>query len=286
MPVGVLDNRPNNSDNICMQNDQETQAVLKALVAAQEQGEPVVLATIVRERGSVPRHAGSKMLVYRDGSIIGTIGGGEMEARVIEEAAAALVEGQPRILPYRLVDPSKGDPGVCGGEVELFIEPYRPAAAVFVVGCGHVGRAVAYLANWLGFQVVVTDDRAELVTPELVPGADLYLSGSIEEALEQFKVTARTYTIVVTRNVLVDRQLLPHLAKTPTPYIGVIGSKRRWNETKRLLKEDGMTEEQLARFHSPIGLELNAETPEEIAVSILAEVIMLQRGGTGERMAG
>jgi xanthine dehydrogenase accessory factor len=225
------------------------------------------------------------MLVYEDGRITGTIGGGEMESRVIEAAASALADGQPLILPYRLVDPSQGDPGVCGGEVEIFMEPYLPPATVFVIGCGHVGRAVAYLAGWLGFQVVVTDDRTELVTPEIVPGADRYLPGTIEEVLGQFKVTNNTFTIVVTRNVMVDRKLLPHIVATHTPYIGIIGSKRRWHETKRLLVEDGMTAEQLARFHSPIGLELNAETPEEIAVSIMAEVIMLQRGGTGERMA-
>lgn len=268
-----------------MLKGQETESVLAALMAAQERGEAVVLATIIRERGSVPRHAGSKMLVYKDGRTLGTIGGGEMEARVIAEITDVLAEGLPRILPYRLVDPSQGDPGVCGGEVEIFLEPFQSPATVFVVGCGHVGRAVASLAGWLGFQVVVTDDRAELVTPELVPGADQYLSGPIEEVLEAFEVTPNTFTIVVTRNVLVDRQALPHIAATPSPYIGIIGSKRRWVETRRLLKEDGMDEADLARFHSPIGLELNAETPEEIAVSIMAEIIMLRRGGTGERMA-
>jgi xanthine dehydrogenase accessory factor len=268
-----------------MDNVQETQSVLEALVEAQARGEAVVLATIVRERGSVPRHAGSKMLVYSDGRIIGTVGGGEMESRVIEETTGVLQDGRPRILPYRLVDPKEGDPGVCGGEVEIFLEPYRSPATVLVIGCGHVGRSVASLAGWLGFQVAVTDDREELVTPEMVPGADHYLPGNIESVLEQFKVTANTFTIVVTRNVLVDRQQLPYLVATKTPYIGIIGSKRRWVETKKLLKADGMTEEQLARFHSPIGLELNAETPEEIAVSIMAEIIMLRRGGTGERMA-
>jgi xanthine dehydrogenase accessory factor len=268
-----------------MLKDQETESVLAALMAAQERGEAVVLATIIRERGSVPRHAGSKMLVYRDGRTLGSIGGGEMEARVIEEMTAVLADGKPRILPYRLVDPGQGDPGVCGGEVEIFLEPFRSPATVFVVGCGHVGRAVASLAGWLGFQVVVTDDRPEMVTPELVPGADHYLSGPIEDVLETFEVTANTFTIVVTRNVLVDRQTLPYIAATPSPYIGIIGSKRRWVETRRLLKEDGMDEAALARFHSPIGLELNAETPEEIAVSIMAEIIMIQRGGTGERMA-
>jgi xanthine dehydrogenase accessory factor len=256
------------------------------LVAAQEQGEPVVLATIIRERGSVPRHAGSKMLIYSDGRILGTIGGGEMESRVIEAAAAVLSEGQPRIHPYKLVDPSEGDPGVCGGEVEIFLEPYRSPKTIYVIGCGHVGRAVAFLAGWLGFRVVVTDDRVELATPELVPGADVYLPGSIEEALAAVKVTTTTYIVVVTRNVLVDRQVLPQLLATPAPYIGIIGSRRRWQETKKLLGEDGMSAGELARFHSPIGLELNAETPEEIAVSIMAEVIMLHRRGTGERMAG
>ncbi|MFZ0548623.1 MAG: XdhC family protein [Candidatus Promineifilaceae bacterium] len=268
-----------------MNVDEKTQSVLKALVAAQEQGEPAVLATIVRENGSVPRHAGSKMLVYSDGRFIGSVGGGEMESLMIEEALAALADGQPRMVPYQLAEPSQSGPDVYGGEVEIFLEPYQSPATVFVVGCGHVGRAVAYLAGWLGFHVVVTDDRPDLVTPEVVPGASLYLAGSIESALDQFKVTAQTYTIIVTRNAEVDRHLLPHLLATPTPYIGIIGSKRRWHETKRLLTEDGITADQLARFHSPVGLELNAETPKEIAVSILAEVIMLQRGGTGERMA-
>jgi xanthine dehydrogenase accessory factor len=193
-----------------MDNVQETQSVLEALVEAQARGEAVVLATIVRERGSVPRHAGSKMLVYSDGRIIGTVGGGEMESRVIEETTGVLQDGRPRILPYRLVDPKEGDPGVCGGEVEIFLEPYRSPATVLVIGCGHVGRSVASLAGWLGFQVAVTYDREELVTPEMVPGADHYLPGNKESLLEQFKVTSNTFTIVVTRNVLVYRQQLPY----------------------------------------------------------------------------
>jgi xanthine dehydrogenase accessory factor len=116
--------------------------VLQELLTAQEAGEAVVLATVVKARGSVPRHAGTKMLVYEDGRICGTIGGGELEARVIEEAKAALADGQTRIIPYALIDPQKGDPGVCGGEMEIYLEPYMPPATVFVIGCGHVGRAV------------------------------------------------------------------------------------------------------------------------------------------------
>jgi xanthine dehydrogenase accessory factor len=262
------------------------QQLLSELLAAQEAGEPVVLATVVRARGSVPRQSGAKMLVYSDGRISGTIGGGEMESRVIEEAQAALNDGQTRIVPYSLVDPQRGDPGLCGGEVEIYVEPYAPPATVLIIGCGHVGQAVASLAHWLGYRVVVSDDRAELAAPDHIPQADLYLPGEIEEVLGQIPIHGNTHIALLTRNVMLDREILPKLAGTKAPYIGVIGSRRRWQETKELLLVDGMGEADLQRFHSPIGLELNAETPEEIAISIMAEIIMLRRGGTGERMGG
>lgn len=259
------------------------QRVLAELMAAQAASEPVVLATITKARGSVPRHAGAKMLIYEDGRISGSIGGGEMEARVVQEAAIALSENQPRTLPYTFVDPKQGDPGVCGGELEVFLEPYLPPTTLFVIGCGHVGQAVADLGHWLGYRVVVTDDRTELVTPEVVPRADVYLPGEFAAALAQQPITRSTYVVIVTRNVEVDRQILPLLVHTPASYIGVLGSRRRWAETKRLLLADGLVETDLHGIHAPIGLELNAETPAEIAVSILAEVIMQRRQGSGER---
>lgn len=255
------------------------------LLSAQEDGEAVVLATVVRAQGSVPRNAGAKMLVYEDGRISGTVGGGEMESLVMDEARTALDEDRPRILNYSLVDPERGDPGVCGGEVEIYLEPYLPPATVFVVGAGHVGRAVADLAHWLGYRVVVNDDREEMATPENVPHGDVFIPGSIEDALQKQKITRNTFVVLLTRNVMVDREILPKLVGTAAPYVGIIGSRRRWRTTIKLLQEAGLDEEQLARFHSPVGLELNAETPEEIAVSIMAEIIMLRRGGTGERMS-
>jgi len=264
--------------------DQDSQ-LFRELLDAQEAGKAVALATVVKARGSVPRHAGSKMLIFADGRSSGTIGGGEMESRVIAEANEAMNDGRPRMVPYSLVDPGKGDPGVCGGEVEVYIEPYQPPATVLVIGCGHVGKAVADLASWLGYRVAVSDDRQELVTPEEIPSANLYLPGSIDDALANFQPTINTFIVVVTRNVLIDRQILPRLIETQAPYVGVIGSRRRWQETKRLLKDDGLSEEQLARFHSPIGLELHAETPKEIALSIMAEIVMFSHSGTGERMA-
>ncbi|MCO5186003.1 MAG: XdhC family protein [Anaerolineae bacterium] len=262
----------------------DTLSLLKELAQAQESGKHVALATVVKARGSTPRNAGAKMLVYADGRTSGTIGGGEMESRVVAEALAALADGKPRLVPYTLVDPAQGDPGVCGGEMEIYVEPYLPPETVFVIGCGHVGQAVAELAHWLGYRVVVTDDREELVSAETIT-ADLHLPGTIEDALAQFTVTSNTHIVVVTRNVLIDRRILPHLVKTPAQFIGVMGSRRRWTHTRSLLLEDGLTETELERFHSPLGLELNAETPKEIAVSIMAEIIMLRRAGTGKRMS-
>ncbi|MDJ0752738.1 MAG: XdhC family protein [Ardenticatenaceae bacterium] len=263
----------------------ESYAIMQELMAAQGAGEPLVLATIVKARGSVPRHIGTKMLIYGDGRSSGTIGGGEMEARVRKEAETAMQNGQATSLTYSLVDPERGDPGVCGGEVEIFIEPYLAMATVFIVGCGHVGKAVADLAHWLGYRVVVTDDREELATPTHIPHADIHLPGTIDNALAQYAVTSSTFVVVVTRNVLVDRKILPHLITTPAPYIGVMGSRRRWETTLTMLREDGLSDEDISRLHCPLGLELNAESPEEIAVSIMAEVIMLRRHGHGGRMA-
>ncbi|MBK8988157.1 MAG: XdhC family protein [Chloroflexi bacterium] len=258
-----------------------THLFLHELLAAQEIGESVVLATVIKARGSVPRHAGSKMLVYANGRTSSTIGGGELEARVVAAALEMLAAPQtpPRIIPYALVDPARGDPGVCGGELEVYLESYHPPATVLVIGCGHVGQAVAGLAHWLGYRVVVTDDRAELAAPAHIPQADIYLPGPFDEILPQLAITANTYVVVVTRNVGLDQHILPLLAPTRAPYIGVMGSRRRWAETQRLLLASGLPETDLTRFHSPIGLELHAEEPAEIAVSIMAEIIQFRRGG-------
>lgn len=251
--------------------------IVTELLAAQQAGEPVVLATIIKARGSVPRHSGSKMLVYDDGRISGSVGGGEMESRVVQEALLALKDGRTRILPYSLVAPERGDPGVCGGEVEVYLEPYSPQATLLVVGCGHVGQAVAELGHFLGYRVVVTDDREGLANQTVIPNADVYLPGSFADALAQSPITPGTHIVLVTRNVLVDRDIVPLIIHSPAAYIGMLGSSRRWAETKRLLLEDGLSAEDLARIHAPIGLEIEAETPQEIAVSIMAEIIKLRR---------
>ena len=259
-------------------------SIYQALAELESKNESAALCTVVRSQGSTPRHSTSKMLVYKDGDFIGTVGGGELENRVFQEAKAALIDAQPRLLEYNMADPARGDPGVCGGTVEVFVEPILPAPTLVVVGGGHVGKAVARLAKWLDFRVAVTDDRPEFLTPEANPDADIFYECKMEELPEKLKINNQTYLVLTTRGVVVDAPGLPPLLESDAAYIGVIGSKRRWKITTDKLKEMGVSEEKIARVHSPIGLELQAETPEEIAVSIMAEILMLRSGGTGKPM--
>ncbi len=259
-----------------------TSQVITALAQAVETDQPVALCLIVATRGSTPRRVGSKMLVYPDGRIVGTVGGGETEHRVVQEALAALQDGRPRLLTYRLVDPQRGDPGVCGGEMHIYVEPLQPPPTLVIVGAGHVGRALAHLAKWLGFRVLVTDDRAELCTPEAFPEADACLAVAARDLPQHIPLTPQTYIALVTRGSPVDVEALPPLLDSPVAYIGVIGSRRRWLTTVQALRERGVSDEAIRRVHAPIGLDIAAETPEEIAVSIMAEIIAVRRGGRRE----
>lgn len=259
--------------------------IYQALAELERENRAGALCTVIRSRGSTPRRSGSKMLVYADGSIIGTVGGGEMENRVRAEALKAIRDGQPRLLEYNMIDPQRGDPGVCGGQLEVYVEPVQPKPTIVVIGSGHVGKAVAHLAHWLGFQVVVNDDRPEFCNPEAVPDADVYIPSPMAELPQHLEITPWTYLVLTTRGSNVDVEGLPSLLDTPAAYIGVIGSQRRWAIARKQMIEKGTSPEKLARVRSPIGLELNAETPEEIAVSIMAEIIMLRQGGDGSVMS-
>ena len=261
-------------------------SVYKAISELEENNESAALCTVTKSEGSTPRHVGSKMLVYADGNIIGTVGGGELENRVIKSALESLISGETQTLSYTMADPSRGDPGVCGGTVEVFVEPILPPAMVVVIGGGHVGKAVVHLAKWLGFRVAVSDDRDEFCNPESVPGADEYYPIEMAKLAENLKVTKQSYLVVTSRGSAIDAQGLPSLLESDAAYIGVIGSKRRWLTTVKALKDHGVNEELIAKVRSPMGLELNAETPEEIAISIMAEILMLRNKGTAKPMRG
>jgi len=262
----------------------EELTVFEAVLTAQRDGRLAALATVIETQGSVPRQPGSKMLVWPDGKIVGTVGGGQMESLIIQEALAAVQDGQCRVLAYDLTDLGAGDPGLCGGTMRIFVEPLLPPPTVLVIGCGHVGKAVAELAKWLGFRVVVADDRPGYATPDQIPGMDGYLEVPPAAVVEKMAITSQTFIAAMTRGLPIDQELLPSLLKTEAPYIGLIGSRRRWALTAKALMEQGVPKHVLDRVHAPIGLELGAETPKEIAISVLAEIIMVQRGGTGEPM--
>jgi xanthine dehydrogenase accessory factor len=259
-------------------------SLYQSLVELESSNKTAALCIVVKTTGSTPRHSTSKMLVYPDGHILGTVGGGELENRVRKEALASLQDGLPRLLSYNMTDPSRGDAGVCGGQVEVFVEPILPSPMVVVLGGGHVGKAVAHLAKWLGFRVAVSDDRPEFCTPESNPDADEFFPFPMAELPLHLNITRQTALILTTRGNNVDIAGLPALLESPAGYIGVIGSRRRWSETVKSLNENGITDEQLKRVHSPIGLGIGAETPEEIAVSIMAEILMLRGGGSGKQM--
>jgi xanthine dehydrogenase accessory factor len=259
-------------------------SIFKAVNDLIENGEAGALCSIITTTGSTPRHEGSKMLVYEDGRFIGTVGGGEVESRIFEEARKAIQEGNPRLLKYSMVDPKQGDPGVCGGTLEIFVEPILPPPLLVVIGGGHVGKAVAHLAKWLGFRVAVSDDRTEFCTREANPDADDFYPVPMAELPQHLKINSRTYIVLTTRGAIVDVPGLPALLDAPYAYLGIIGSQRRWTVTRKAMIEAGMDAAKFDRVHSPIGLELRAESPEEIAVSIMAEIIMLRNGGTGKPM--
>jgi len=260
------------------------QSIYQALSELEKNNESAALCTVVKSEGSTPRHVGSKMLVYPDGKFIGTVGGGDLEHRVLDEAWIAIAEGKGRLLKYSMVDPSRGDVGVCGGQVEVFVEPILPPPLLVVVGAGHVGKAVVHLAKWLGYRVAASDDRAEFCTPDSTPGADAYYPVAMGKLTEHLKLNKQTYIVITSRGSAVDVAGLPNLLESDAAYIGVIGSRRRWLTTVKALKEKGVSEVKIVQVHSPMGLELNAETPEEIAVSIMAEILMIKDQGTGKQM--
>lgn len=247
--------------------------IYQAIVELESKNETGAVCTVIRSKGSVPRHARSKMLVYPDGHITGTVGGGEVESRVIKEALKAIADKTPRLLAYNMADPERGDPGVCGGQVEIYVEPIIPKPILVVVGAGHVGKAVAHLAKWLGFIVAICDDRPEFCNPQAVPEADEFYPVPLEQLSSRFRITPWTYIVLTTRGMDVDVHGLPSILESSAEYIGVIGSKRRWATTAKKLQEAGVPTEKLEQVHSPIGIEIHAETPEEIAVSIMAEII-------------
>ena len=254
----------------------ELERVYTATLQAIRHGESAALATIIEAKGSTPRDS-AKMLIYADGRMVGTVGGGEVEARVIQEAKAAIADGQSRELDYRLKDEDRGDPGICGGDMRIFVEVLASRPTLLIIGGGHVGQAVAEIGALLGYRVAVIDERPEMIAVERFPQAEVRLTGDPVQQIVDFPLTEHTYIVVVTPHHTLDEKVLTVLADRPIAYVGLIGSRRRTAYTFERAREARVPEELLERVHTPIGLDIGAETPREIAVSIIAEIIAVQR---------
>lgn len=243
------------------------------LYEATKLGQPVCLCVVIETNGAVPRHAGSKMLVYPNALTFGSVGGGQVENETVDAALRALKTGQPEILRYTLDPKQQNAVGACGGDVTVYIEPQSVRPVLLVLGAGHVGRSVAKFAQLLDFRIIVSDDRAELCTSEQIPGEVEFLPIPMEEIPSHLDINEQVYIVGVTRGSDVDILGLPTILEYTPAYIGMIGSLKRWGTTKKALLERGVPRERIELIKSPIGIDIEAETPDEIAISILAEVI-------------
>jgi xanthine dehydrogenase accessory factor len=242
--------------------------------------ETFAVATIVNYKGSVPRRL-AKMLITKDLKTYGSIGGGCVEGQIAEEAAILLKEGATGVVvkSYDLVEEEFGGIGMnCGGRIDVSIEIVEPTPQIIIAGSGHLSSALAKLSHQLGFDVVVIDPLAK---KENFPGTKMVLSDFVENNLPNLQLPTNSCIVIVTRHKD-DLPALRTSLKTKAEYIGMIGSRRRVLQAFRLLKQEGYSDAQLARVNAPIGLDIGAETPEEIAVSIMAEIIQHRRIGRNE----
>jgi xanthine dehydrogenase accessory factor len=260
--------------------------VFAAVAEALERGEAAALVTIVSTRGSTPQRIGAKMLVFSDGRIVGTIGGGCYENDAFWKAREAITHRKPLLLHYELSDDFAQETGlICGGQMDVYIEPIEPSPELYVIGAGHVGFHLARLAHEVGFRVRVVDDREKFANAERFPTATEIVVDDVPAWIERTTIPAHAYTVIVTRGHTNDLEALRALAPRELRYLGLIGSRAKVARIFEALRSDQMPEEHLARVHAPIGLDIGAVTPQEIAVSILAELIAVKHGKFASRDA-
>ena len=255
--------------------------VFTRLTRLLSEGKGAVLCTLIEKKGSGPRDIGAKMLVDPDGGTVGTIGGGEMEQRLVREALETLREGKPRTLTFALGVEPKGDAiavnSKCGGEVKIFMDVVKPDPRLIIIGSGHIAKPLAMFAHMAGFEVAVVDD-AETATRERFLTAELH-TGPFEEELDRVEVRPPDFVAIVHGETGYELAALRSMLSRRPAYIGLLGSRNKAAEHKRQLLAEGFRREEVEAIHSPIGLDIGAETPEEIAVSIIAEIIRARRRG-------
>ena len=259
------------------------QEVFAALAEALSNGEEVALVTITGSTGSTPQRVGAKMLVYADGRTVGTIGGGCYENEAFWKAREAIKTRKPETVRYELNDDFAQETGlVCGGQMEVFIEPVEASPEVYIFGAGHVGYFVARMAHDAGFRVHVVDDREKFANTERFgEGIDVVVD-HIPTWLQNHTMPPTAYAVIVTRGHTHDLDALRAVLGNPMRYVGLIGSKAKVRRIFDVLREEGMSPDALRPVHAPIGLDIGAITPQEIAVSIVAELIAVKHGKIAE----
>jgi xanthine dehydrogenase accessory factor len=254
--------------------------VFAALGEALQAGEEVALVTIVSANGSTPQRVGAKMLVFADGRVVGTIGGGCYENEALWKAREALKTRKACTVRYELADDFAAESGlICGGQMEVFIEPIEPSPTVYVFGAGHVGQFVARVAHEAGFRVNVIDDREKFANRDRFPDAAEIVVDDIPAWLVRTTLPASSYAVIVTRGHRHDLDAMRALAAQNLRYLGLIGSRAKVKRIYDALVDEGSVPmERLEHVHAPIGLDIGAVTPQEIAVAIVAELIAVRRG--------
>ena len=252
--------------------------IYEEIVALRRQGRKGAVATIVNVRGSIPSFETAKMLVRDDGSIIGTVGGGCVEAEVWQAAREVMEAEKPRTLTFNLNQNPKYDTGlVCGGTLDIFIEPVLPPASLYIFGAGHVAVNLYRTAKNAGFDVTVVDDRENYANRERFPEATEVFAEDFEKAMARITPAENSFIVIVTRGHRDDMRVLRWAVQTSARYVGMIGSKRKTITIFRELVKEGVPEQLFERVHAPVGFDIGAITPEEIAVAITAELIAVRR---------
>jgi len=255
--------------------------VYEELVRLRNLGQKCALATIVEVRGSIPSYESAKLLVREDGSMAGTIGGGCVEAEVWNAAREVIETEKPKHLTFNLGQDAAYDNGlICGGQLDVFVEPVLPVPHAFIFGAGHISKSLSKVATLAGFATVVVDNRESFANRDRFPEADAVHAAEYEDVFPNLPINENSYVIVVTRGHRDDMRVLKLAMGTPARYIAMIGSKRKVINVVRELEKEGIPGADFERIHAPMGLDIGAVSPEEIAISVTAEMIAVRRGAT------
>lgn len=253
--------------------------IFECIVEAKKKNEPLVLATVIKSMGSAPRGAGARMIIRSNGELVGTVGGGSIEKIVAEEALKLMGTSSPAIIRHNLKDIGME----CGGGMSVFLEPINPMAQLFIFGAGHIGAVLSQIAKLLDFNVTVIDNRAEFADHEKLPWTDSVIADDYSAAIERLPFSPNTYVVILTHKHGHDFEVLEKCIAKPHCYVGMIGSKKKVATCMQQLRDKGVSEDTIKSINAPVGIDISANTPAEIAVSIVAEIVQVRSTSGGSQ---